>query len=404
MKWTNKGHQFDSLGKNFTKRNRIYIYGAGKAGEWTYDQLKFLNCVDGFIDQDKMKQSNGVNGLPVYSPDILFKGYDEKHLIIIAIKDEMDAAQRALRLELAGYFKNYDFFYYKEFVPSEHTTSNVSDNLYIKIYSVYAQDKIWLNSIAIYPSTVCNMRCKNCLAFTPYIKQHRIKTLEESKQEVDVFFKWVDYVRWFQISGGEPQLWPEFCELVEYIGKKYRNRIGDRFEFVTNGTIVPPERLIALMKQYNMMAVVDDYSINDKITLPIYSQEILRKLENNGINYIYVKPEKWFDLGVFECDNRKLDLVEYFNNCAIPFRTNEYGKIYLCAYADFAIKAGIMEENENEFFDLNEEMTSDKKKEFTEFVLGYSTLGYSQLCRRCYGWGDTVNHTVIPVAEQEEKR
>lgn len=401
MKWTKKGHQFDRLGGFFEKRNRIYIYGGGNIGKWVYRQIKFLGCIDAYIDRDEKKQSGCLNGLPVYSPDVILKKYDEIHLILIAIQDRNVAAKVELALQLAGYIKNCDFFYYEDFVPGETATLDYSDNFYLRIYSVYAQNKIWLDSTAIYPTTACNLRCKNCLAFTPYIRRHTVKTLEESKKEVDSFFGWVDYVRWFQICGGEPQLWPYLCELTEYIGEHYREKIGSRFEIVTNGTNIPSERLLELMKRYDMDMVVDDYGENYG-NIRNDSEKIVKKLKENNIRYFYAKADHWFDLDIFECNNTEKDLTVHFNACAIPFNANEYGKIYLCAYADFAIKAGLIEETANEFFDLNGEITPAGKKELTEFTLGYSTLGYSKLCERCRGWGETINDTVISAAIQAE--
>lgn len=401
MKWKKKGHQFDYLGKKFEKRNRIFIYGSGDIGKWVYRQLKFLDCIDGYIDRDENKQRTGCNGLPVYSPNIILKNYDERHLIVIAIKDKKTAVKVELSLLLFGYIKNYDFFYFEDFVPDENSALDFLDNFYLRIYSVYAKNKIWLDSTAIYPTTICNLRCKYCLNFTPYIKHHCIKTLEECKQEVDIFFKWVDYVRWFQISGGEPQLWSHLYELIEYIGENYRSKIGKRFEFVTNGTIIPSDELFQLMRKYNVNMVLDDYGENYG-NYKNRCKEIIDKLKENDISYIYSKPDHWFDLGIFKCNNRQKDLIEYFSECAVPFNANEYGKLYLCPYANFAIKAEIIKEDANEFYDLNSEITPIKKKQLTEFTLGYSNMGYSKLCERCSGWDKNLNKSIVPVAEQME--
>ena len=67
MKWTNIGHEFDPIGKNFKHHKMIYIYGAGEVGKVAYEELEFLNCVAGFIDNDKEKQKSGYLGKPVES-------------------------------------------------------------------------------------------------------------------------------------------------------------------------------------------------------------------------------------------------------------------------------------------------------------------------------------------------
>lgn len=404
MKWTNKGHQFDTLGKNFEKRNRIFIYGAGNNALPCLEKLQFLDCVDGFIDQSSEKQKQGLCGLPVYAPDKLFLEHEEHHLILISIINADIVKQLERELQLAGYVKNFDYFHYLDFFPTEEASVTCfKDNFYYRLYCTYAKNKLWLDSAAIFPSTVCNLHCKNCLAFTPHIKQHRIKSLEECKQEVDTFFQWIDFVRWFQISGGEPLLWPHLCELIDYIGKNYRHKIGSRFECVTNGTNIPSEHLLSLLKKYKMDVVIDDYG-NNYGTLTNHSLLIKDLVRKNNIPYIYDTANYWFDLGFFDTNNADKNLTDYFNKCAIPFNAYENGKIYLCAYADFAIRAGLLEEDENEIFDLNTEITPERKRELLEFTYGYSSKGYSKLCERCLGWGETINNTKIPAAIQAERK
>ena len=246
-------------------------------------------------------------------------------------------------------------------------------------------------------------KCKHCLAFTPHIKTHRIKTLDECKKEVDTFFKWVHHVRWFQISGGEPQLWKELPQLISYIGDNYRGRIGHRFELVTNGSIIPSEELLKALSKYEMDVVVDDYGTNYGNQKNACTQ-IKKKLEEYSIPYHYNCLLNWVDLGFFECNNEEEDLVEYYDCCGIPFNANEYGKMYSCTYCDFAIKAGLIKEDKDDFFDLNQRITCKAKREFVEFTLGYSNRGYATLCEHCYGWIETINKHFVGTALQADKK
>ena len=403
MKWNDRGHEYDVFGRNFIGKD-IYIYGAGNNGRNIFNKLGFLDCVDAFIDRDIGKQGKCFCGKPVLPPNQIFNKKDTTHIIIISIENKEIASQVEWRLLRRSYEKNKDFFYYDDFVPRDDT-SDYKDNFYLRIYSIYSKNKIWLDSTAIYPSTACNLNCKNCLAYTPEIHHNRIKTLNEVKDEVDIFFEWVDFVRWFQISGGETQLWPYLCDLVEYIGNIYRDRIGQRFEIVTNGSIIPSDRLLELMQRHNMNMVIDDYGDSyDVWNLQNHSLEIVNKLKERDISFIYDKPEKWVNLGLLECDNSDKNLEDYYDDCSIPFNANEYGRIYSCAYADFAVKAGLLEDSKDEYFDLHQAKTKDSKKEFVEFTLGFSNKGYSELCTKCYGWVETINSHYVPAAVQTKKR
>lgn len=397
MKWTKKGHQFDVLGKFFEGKN-IYIYGAGNVGKYCFEQLKFLDCVDAFIDQNPEKQKTKLMGCPVLSTDVLFKLHEKKHVVLIAMDNMEWVNEVERRLLLSGYVKNADFFFYKDFLPNP-LEDNYKDTFYFRLYSVYAKNKVYLDSTAIFPSSACNLKCKYCLGFTPHIKKHRVKTLDECKSEVDTFFKWVDFVRWFQISGGEPQLWKDLPALIEYIGENYRDRIGHRFEVVTNGSIIPSEELLKVLSKYRMVVCVDDYGDNYGHSQNV-CEDIKRVLTEKNIPFHYNKLLKWVDLGFFECCNPKDGLVDYYDRCGIPFNGNEYGKIYSCTYCSFAIKAGLIQENADDYFDLNKKKTRKGLKQFLEFTLGYSNRGYSTLCEHCYGWIETINHHFVDTAEQ----
>ena len=155
MKWSKKGHQYDDLGEHFRGKN-IYIYGAGNIGEFCFNQLAFLDCVDAFVDRDKNKQKCGYLNKPVFSTDVLFKELKKDHVIIIAMDNAAWVNDVERRLLLSGYIKNVDFFFYKDFIPDSYN-DDYRDTFYIRIYSVYAKNKVYLDSTAIYPSTACNL-------------------------------------------------------------------------------------------------------------------------------------------------------------------------------------------------------------------------------------------------------
>ena len=141
MKWTRKGHQFDSLGRHFEQRNRLYIYGAGEYGKIFFDMLcmsGLSDMVDGFLDRDSRKQADGFEGKKVFSSDILFQSREEKHVIIVAMK-ELDCEQTVIRLRQAGYVENMDFFRWDIF--RVHL-----NEIYLPVYALYTQDKIILSS------------------------------------------------------------------------------------------------------------------------------------------------------------------------------------------------------------------------------------------------------------------
>lgn len=90
-----------------TKR-KYYLWGAGRRGRWVKSLLSDAGVkIEGFIDISQTKQKSYIEGIKVYSPEIVKKGIK----IIISIKrirdDEMEESLKKLGLE---YLKDYIFF------------------------------------------------------------------------------------------------------------------------------------------------------------------------------------------------------------------------------------------------------------------------------------------------------
>ncbi|MCX4267481.1 MAG: hypothetical protein OSJ62_02280 [Lachnospiraceae bacterium] len=394
MKWNHKGHQFDNLGKHFEQRNRLYIYGAAEYGKRFLDMLCMANLadmVDGFLDKDIKKQADGFEGKKVLSPDILFKSHEEKHVIIVAMK-EPHYSWTVTRLCQAGYMEKVDFFCWDIF------RVNLNE-IYLPLYGLYTQNKIIVSSACYIPSDACNLLCRDCLNFTPYIKKFESKPLDQACQDIDLFFQWIDFTFRYQISGGEPLLYRNLKELIEYIGVHYRQKIYV-FEIVMNGTVIPSDELCQYMSQYNMTVCLDNYTK----TIPEsfnHRKEIIEKLEKYHVKWIDNTVEDWFALRIFDTDHSNMteeELIEYFDHCNNPWHYYENGKLYACNFARFAERAELNKETESVYFDL-QNMTQNRKKELMEFLFNYNELGYVQLCKRCAGWAD-FNVNRVPVALQ----
>lgn len=396
MKWINKGHQFDELTRQLKRRNRILIYGAGAYGDKCYNEYLhplLQSAVVGFIDRDEKKQQSGFNGHRVYSPEILFSEHDETHLIIVAMIGEK--AERLInRLEKAGYVKNWDFYMYNAPI-----FSGSLNDVFMPVFSLAALDKVYVTSGCIVPDTHCNLNCKDCLNFTPYIKKHIRRRIDELIDDINLYFKWVDFSERYQISGGEPLLYPDIIELVKYIGENYRERINI-FEIVINGTIVPSDGLCDAMSKYNMTVYLDNYT--DTIPSELsHRSEIISKLSKYGVRWIDNTVKNWFSLDIEHTDNSQMtdsQLEEYFDRCNNPWHCFENGKMYSCNFSRFAMKAGIISEENNDFFDFRK-ITEKKRMELLEFMLGYTQKGYVDFCKKCAAWGP-ANKNIVPVAIQ----
>lgn len=398
MKWTNKGHEFDGIGENFIGKD-IYIYYANSQGAWLFNNIAFLGSVKGFIDKNERKQSSGFCGLPVISSAKLLELERDNNIVIVAENTEVDHPYGALnQLLRCGYKLGMNLF-----------PMNIFLDFYLPIYSLYACNKLFYNSIMCFmTTTVCNLKCKACLVFTLHNKNMKHKTFEEAKKDLDLYFSCIDYTREFNLSGGEPLLNHKTQDICHYIGKNYRDKV-DILSVVTNGTIVPSDEICKIWGKYNYHIVIDDYfdavnNPNGKLAVENKSRvpEIISILEQYKVNYEIRKNKYWIDLKPETTDNSHFteeQLINYFMVCNNNFSVFEDGKFYSCNYSKYAIAANLCEELPGETY-MVYETTLDIKKELLEFLMKYSLNGYAGLCKKCAGFISISNNYDVPAAQQ----
>ena len=384
MQWTNKGHEFDILAEGFRKGRNIYIYGAGEHGSYVYERLLFLDCVSGFIDNDE--RISECCGKPVVSLE-RFVLEDKLQSIVIIAAGINNRVFFLDQLERNGYREGRDVFHYDNFLKT-----------YLSIYALYSKNKVVVPTVTLVITTICNLDCKDCLNFTHFNKNKKHMLLEKIIADIDSLFMCADYIDYISVSGGEPFLHSDFEQIIEYIGVNYRNKINV-LGTVTNGTIVPSVSILRCLKKYDVTVWLDDYREN--VELANKNFELVRKeFEKYGVKYIWNSFENWFSVKSKGTISEEKELQVHFDCCDTECVSVHDSKCYICGIADFAMRAGLTEEEESEYFKL-ELMDDSKKKEFLEFVLGYSKKGYCNFCRSCAGYL-SINRSQVPVAEQYE--
>ena len=107
----------------------------------------------------------------------------------------------------------------------------------------------------------CTLNCKHCALMTPRFKQvglARHTPFDQIKKEYDSVFQIYDFIEDVTISGGEPLTHPNITDIVSY-SMKFESQF-DHLRIFSNGTIVPPKKLMEQFKCYSKLSlVVDDY-------------------------------------------------------------------------------------------------------------------------------------------------
>lgn len=264
-------------------------------------------------------------------------------------------------------------------------------------------DKIRMTNVTLAVTLRCDLKCKLCAVFAPYYEQPPHYSTDTLKRSIERYFDLVEYVDKFTISGGEALLRSDLPDIIDFLAK-YLDHIG-MLEILTNGTIVPNERLLkSLCVSPKVNILVNDYgpNLSTKVT------EIINALESYQIAYRYREQNAnfahcggWVDISDLS-DKRSSDaqIEARFKNCAYPgaFRCFAiFGdKAYICGVYLRCKTLGIIPDAPGEYVDFSDASTETKEEQIQK-ILHFFDKPYSA-CAYCNGFC-SENERFVP-AEQ----
>ncbi len=391
--WIHPGHMFDEIGEIFSANNKLFLVGTRKDVDRLTQRLRFIG-----VEIENLTLTCPQKGDAEYIASRTACGYT----VIIGYTDAQLAKSLTEEICQKGYhFNDVNLFTEATFLGDLIPYQEV----YCGIFSCYTSGKVYLTHNCVISTTVCNLNCKNCLNYTPYIKNPKHFPIEELKKSVDIYFKNIDRVGLFQVSGGEPLLYPHIKEFLEYIADNYSEKIYV-LNLVTNGTIVPDDDFILLCKKKNIFIYIDDYTD----TIPQIKETFdaaYKKFTEGGVrchplkseNFMITIPPLRKNLNLNE-----LELQRKYRCCRAGIQNLRDGKISSCAFFVFAENAGLINTSESDWFDMST-MHDDilDKRKLIEFRMGFNKKGYVEWCRYCNGH-IAINDLSGPAGEQADGR
>jgi hypothetical protein len=378
MKWTNKGHEFDHIGKNFENVEHIYIYGCGFRGTELFNRMSYLDVVTGFIDARADEFPDGYMGKPVI-PQHEFLKLKRKNIIVIFAMDNYANVKKTLICE--GFSEGINLFDDRTFLE-----------FYINIYYWYRHNKLWVGKITNIITTKCSLKCKHC-SIIPLKKRLGIlnKDYNEVMNELKLFFNIFDFIEYINIAGGETFLYPQLDDIINFFLENH----ADNFKTLiinTNGLFPPLKKeLIKTMQKYcnRILVHYSDYThaLTSNQTQAI--NENIKYLKEAGIWIVHVISNNWSDFfyGINEEESDD-ELKAKYNNCNVPVMSRT---IMLEHFAPCG--RVLFDENTTGCLSIKNETN---KVLFLEMGLGFSEKGYTEYCRNCAGHGVTYKNRVIP--------
>lgn len=251
-----------------------------------------------------------------------------------------------------------------------------------------------VRSIVIVTGQACTLKCKDCGNFSPYSSKKRYD-ISSIKDDLKRFVRCVDKLKAVQIQGGEPFLYSELVDLINFL--RFECLI-EKITVATNGTIVPSDAVMDCMQKNDVRVRVSNYK---EVVDQDRFDALIGKLKKWGIChrvYSFVgRDGAWCELGGLERErDADSDLVaERFATC--PFRgclTLENGLLGRCARATISHEVQGFKPGVNDYVRVREIPDAGNLGKAVRQYLDQPS--FMAACRYCNGG----NGKVIPPALQ----
>lgn len=272
--------------------------------------------------------------------------------------------------------------------------SNVSRHLK-NCFLVYF-GKVQLGFLVVSVGQACNFKCRNCANFAPIspdsFKRYNVQDL---KKDLAILFENIEFVEQLQIQGGEPLLYSDLIELVDFLHEN-KAKVHE-IVVATNGSLVPDDALLQCFKRSDVCVRISDYGIARESCSAF--MERLKQYNIRSYLYSFVSNQSlWYDCGEGYTGGGHFDIWKRYYSCA--FRgclTLERGELSYCSRATNSYAIQGFSRKAADYFNLRE-----SKDHFQIRLAEYLTFRHPmQAC--CYCNGTNQNHMVLPAIQIKTK-
>ena len=249
-------------------------------------------------------------------------------------------------------------------------------------------------AITVIVGQACSLKCKHCANFSPFAPEPtKHYPLEQILDDLKTLFRAVHSIPKIQVQGGEPFLYKELPELLDFIRASGK---ATTITVATNGTIVPNETVLGSLKKNDVRVRISSYPATPKEKVELLKEK-LQELDIQIWLYEFISDDSmWFDMGGVStpppAHEQQNDLQSRFIKC--PFHdcfTLENGRVSRCGRG--VIAPVVQKFTPKEFDLLPVVWAEDFPQKLREYL---ETPAYMEACRYCWG----ADGQKVPPAQQ----
>ena len=238
----------------------------------------------------------------------------------------------------------------------------------IRIVKALIGKEVNVEYIEIVLTTMCNLKCKGCSALMTCYKKPYHVDLDKIIKTLDRLNEACDSVIHLRLLGGEPLLYPNMYEVLEYLLNHDKFK---RIAIVTNGTmIINDKKVLEILKNDKFYLSISNYGDVSK-----NYDNLIKQCDENNIKYEPMRlTYEWIDYGDFKKRNRPAKELEYqYNHCSHKRRNIIDGKLFQCFRCAHATNLKYVDLKEEDYIDLLDDSISVKelKNKIYDFCFKY---------------------------------
>lgn len=216
--------------------------------------------------------------------------------------------------------------------------------------------KIYLPQVEFAITTTCNLKCKNCTNYIPYLprENQRVITFADFQTYLQNLLKNVDKLNALLLLGGEPLLHKELPQMLDFAlnCEKIEN-----VYITTNGTIYFSDALRAVFEKHKdnkkLWIWVSNYTANPRLAKRLKSYDLVAYLRKQQMNYIFIDDSVWGKSPpptYAEIKRTDAENSAYFLACNVPCVSVYGSELSICPRAShFAAKGTIHQKAQDDF-------------------------------------------------------
>ncbi|WP_072934309.1 radical SAM protein [Schwartzia succinivorans] len=386
--------------EDIPRGKKIVLWGAGIVGKQYYAQLQTTKWAEQILWVDKnWKRFRSIYGEKclVNSPSEIDK--DDFDYIVISVSSSMCAidirneiismgipadkivwfpSQSKVLMSSNPYINRLIEPAYREFeeVIKWQPDSSQATFWYEKITD---KENFVVPRLVVVLTTRCSLRCNGCNNLMPLVQRYTDFPCEKVLFWINNFLNAADGCVTLELLGGEPFLYKDLNKvLVALIQEKKILRV----EITTNGTIVPQNELLELLRSPKCFIKVSKYPGIKR------TEKFIETIKEFDISHLVIDDVDWIDPGPPISHGKSSHKLKYeYTKCGASYtcKTLLGGKIYPCARGASLFHLGYIQESTAECIDIeNNDNLRERMRDFflkdTSVVCDYCTITDSWRC------------------------